>query len=68
MIINLNVQAEVIDIRTDRPQQSDIFLVDTNVWIWQTYPNARTSPTKIREYELISRERDRMGQLWPTLV
>jgi hypothetical protein len=50
MIINLNVQAEVIDIRTDRPQQSDIFLVDTNVWIWQTYPNARTSPTKIREY------------------
>jgi hypothetical protein len=50
MIINLNVQSEVIDIRTDRPQQSDIFLVDTNVWVWQTYPNARTSPTKIREY------------------
>ncbi len=50
MTINLNVQAEVIDIRTDHPQQSDIFLVDTNVWIWQTYLNARTSPTKIREY------------------
>jgi hypothetical protein len=50
MIINLNVQSEVIDIRTDRPQQLDIFLVDTNVWVWQTYPNARTSPTKIREY------------------
>jgi hypothetical protein len=49
MTINLNVEAEVIDIVSDRPQQSDIFLVDTNVWIWQTYPNAKNS-SKIREY------------------
>jgi PIN domain len=49
MMINFNVKAEVIDIVSDRPQRSDIFLVDTNVWIWQTYPNAKNS-SKIREY------------------
>ncbi|NET30434.1 MAG: hypothetical protein F6K19_00265 [Cyanothece sp. SIO1E1] len=54
MAINLNVQANVISIRTDTPTQSDIFLVDTNVWLWQTYTNAsassRTAPRKISEY------------------
>jgi hypothetical protein len=39
MTVNLTVQAAVIDLRTDRPRQSDLFLVDTNAWIWQTYPN-----------------------------
>ncbi len=37
MRIELNVQAEVIDITTDTPQPDDSFLVDTNVWLWQTY-------------------------------
>lgn len=37
MTIPLNVQADVIDIDSDTPQPSDIFLVDTNVWLWQTY-------------------------------
>lgn len=41
MAINLNIQADIIDISTDTPQQGDIFLVDTNVWFWQTYTNAR---------------------------
>ena len=49
MTIDLNVEAQVIDIVSDRPQRSDIFLVDTNVWILQTYPNAKNS-SKIREY------------------
>lgn len=40
MSINLNIQADVIDINNDTPQQGDIFLVDTNVWLWLTYPNA----------------------------
>jgi hypothetical protein len=40
MTINLNIKADIIDIRNDTPQQDDIFLVDTNVWIWQTYTNA----------------------------
>jgi len=37
MTIALNVQADVIDIASDSPQPDDIFLVDTNVWLWQTY-------------------------------
>jgi hypothetical protein len=36
-MIALNVQADVIDIASDNPQPNDIFLVDTNVWLWQTY-------------------------------
>ncbi|MEH1840389.1 MAG: hypothetical protein V7L20_16905 [Nostoc sp.] len=40
MVVNLNIQADIIDIKTDNPQQGDIFLVDTNVWFWQTYTNA----------------------------
>jgi predicted nucleic acid-binding protein len=44
MTVNLSVQAAVIDLRTDRPRQSDLFLVDTNAWIWQTYPNVSAVP------------------------
>lgn len=40
MVVNLNLQADIIDIKTDIPQQGDIFFVDTNVWFWQTYTNA----------------------------
>lgn len=40
MTVNLNIQANVVDIRKDTPQQSDIFFVDTNVLFWQTYTNA----------------------------
>lgn len=31
------VRADVIDIRTDAPQATDEFLVDTNVWCWLVY-------------------------------
>ncbi|MEA5579000.1 hypothetical protein [Anabaena sp. UHCC 0451] len=41
MAINLNIQADVIDIRKDTPKKSDIFFVDTNVWFWQTYTYAK---------------------------
>ena len=34
------IQADIIDITTDTPRQSDIFFVDTNVWFWQTYTDA----------------------------
>jgi hypothetical protein len=40
MTINLIIQADVIDIRNDTPRKGNIFLVDTNVWLWQTYTNA----------------------------
>lgn len=46
------IQADIIDIKTDTPQQSDIFFVDTNVWFWQTYTNAAFSakPYQITDY------------------
>lgn len=37
MAMTLNVQADVVNIDSDTPQPDDIFLVDTNVWLWQTY-------------------------------
>ncbi|HEU4507343.1 MAG TPA: hypothetical protein VFR78_03825 [Pyrinomonadaceae bacterium] len=40
MAVNYRVEADVIDIRTDTPQPSDEFLVDTNVWYWMTYTRA----------------------------
>jgi hypothetical protein len=52
MEINLTVQADVIDIGRDTPRKSDILLVDTNVWFWQTYTNASTTaqPYQLRNY------------------
>jgi predicted nucleic acid-binding protein len=52
MPINYNVQAEVIDLRSDTPQDNDMFLVDTNVWYWLTYTQASTSavPYQIADY------------------
>ena len=43
MSVNYNVQADVINIMNDFPQQGDIFLVDTNIWYWLTYPPASFS-------------------------
>lgn len=40
MAVNYSIQAEVVDIRSDTPKSQDVFLVDTNVWYWMTYPNA----------------------------
>lgn len=54
MTVNLVVQAEVIDLQSDRPRIDDLFLVDTNVWFWLTYANAGyargADPNKIRAY------------------
>ena len=52
MPINYNVLAEVIDLRSDTPQDNDMFLVDTNVWYWLTYTQASTysRPYQIRDY------------------
>lgn len=43
MPVNYSVQADVIDITVNYPQKGDIFLVDTNVWYWLTYPPASSS-------------------------
>jgi hypothetical protein len=52
MSVSLTVQAEVIDIQSDIPQKSDILLVDTNVWLWQTYRNAKftAQPYQLKDY------------------
>jgi len=43
MAINYPIQADVVDITSDMPKSSDVFIVDTNVWFWMTYPNADQS-------------------------
>ena len=43
MAINYTVNAQVIDITTDTSKVEDVFLVDTNVWFWMTYPTAGQS-------------------------
>jgi len=40
-----NIQADVVNISRDVPQNGDIFFVDTNIWYWLTYkPSAAPSP------------------------
>ncbi len=51
MPINYNVQAEVIDIKTDTPQAEEIFFVDTNVWYWQTYTRASMLAQPYNQYQ-----------------
>lgn len=40
MAVNYSIKADVVDIRSDKPKQTDNFLVDTNVWYWLTYTKA----------------------------
>jgi hypothetical protein len=45
MSINLRIAADIIDITQDQPEQKDIFLVDTQIWLWQTYaPSVPSDP------------------------
>ena len=52
MSVNLEIRAEIVDVGSDIPRKSDIFLVDTNVWFWQTYTNASTTarPYQLKNY------------------
>ncbi|MFH1674377.1 MAG: PIN domain-containing protein [Pseudomonadota bacterium] len=51
MAINYTIKSEVIDITADTPTAEDVFLVDTNVWYWLTYPNATSFiPSQLSEY------------------
>ncbi len=51
MAINYTVLTDVIDIRTDIPQPTDEFLVDTNVWYWLVYTRASlgSNPPRTRQ-------------------
>lgn len=51
MTINYTIQADVVDITSDKPRVEDVFLVDTNVWYWVTYPNATSYiPSQLYDY------------------
>ncbi|RMH73289.1 MAG: PIN domain-containing protein [Cyanobacteria bacterium J007] len=52
MPINYNIQAEIVDLRSDTPKKDEIFLVDTNVWYWFAYTKASMSslPYQTRNY------------------
>lgn len=51
MAINYTVHAEVFDIRSDKPGQDDISLVDTNVWYWLTYSRADLADARPKTYQ-----------------
>lgn len=55
MVLSLNVQADIFNIGEDIPRDSDVFLVDTNVWIFQVYANfpdeVTSSNNKRRVYQ-----------------
>ncbi|MCK4791537.1 MAG: hypothetical protein KAV87_47840 [Desulfobacteraceae bacterium] len=40
MPINYSIQADVVEVISDDPLASDVFLIDSNVWYWMTYSNA----------------------------
>lgn len=45
------IQADVVDITADTPKAGDVFLVDTNVWYWMTYPHATAFiPNQLSDY------------------
>jgi hypothetical protein len=46
------VRANVVDIQTDRPQVSDRFLVDTNVWYWLTYSRSKQTLRPPQNYQI----------------
>lgn len=37
MAVNFSVRSQVIDLRNDHPQRNDVYLIDTNAWIWMSY-------------------------------
>lgn len=52
MAVNLDIQADIIDIQNDTPQKEDIFIVDTNVWFWLAYRNAASTVKSEESYKL----------------
>ncbi|MDP2811849.1 MAG: PIN domain-containing protein [Rhodocyclaceae bacterium] len=48
----LVVRAQIVDIRSDTPKDSDVFLVDTNAWYWLFYSRASQTPNGPQAYQL----------------
>lgn len=51
MAFQLSVRASIVDITTDHVEASDRFLVDTNVWYWQTYTKASQATAGPQPYQ-----------------
>jgi predicted nucleic acid-binding protein len=52
MPLNLDVFADVVDLRTDKPKTQDKLLVDTNVWYWLSYSRAQQGANQPLAYQL----------------
>ena len=52
MTARYTIRADVVDIRRDRPRATDKILVDTNVWYWYSYNEARFSHQPPKSYQL----------------
>lgn len=50
MPVHYVVQADVVDIRVDKPLKTDVFVVDTNVWFWVAYTKAAPLPHQRANY------------------
>lgn len=52
MAVVYDIQADIVDIRFDKPKHQDTFLVDTNVWYWLTYSQASVTAksSQVRDY------------------
>jgi predicted nucleic acid-binding protein len=46
------VRANVVDIKTDRPQKSDRFLIDTNAWYWLAYSRSEETLRPPKTYQI----------------
>ena len=52
--INYIIQANIVDIKTDKPKAEDVFLVDSNVWYWLAYTRASKAPNPPCSYQVNS--------------
>ncbi len=51
MSVNLAVTATVFDLRGDSPKETDLFLVDSQVWYWTHYSRASQAPRIPARYQ-----------------
>jgi len=52
MPANYTIRADVIDILKDTPRNTDIFLVDSNVWYWISYTRASQGLIQPKRYQI----------------
>lgn len=51
MVVNYVVRAQVVDLATDAPKSTDVFLVDSNVWFWTAYARIGLAPRQPQPYQ-----------------